>query len=259
MVAIFPYLHVTTPHMKNARVKVAQKLLKHNRWGIDFMPHSPVDGEYGELTAAAVRHAKYLLGYRKALIGGGFGPGFYGYLIPRSQKGSKLRTPAMVVRAKKRARKEAAKHTVGKTALKLAISQIGTKESPYGSNRVKYSVWYNLIGPWCAMFESWCFAHSGHPRFHYAAVSSIYYDAGSGRNGLSITGHPEPGDICCYTFSSSDPLSHTGFFERWITQGESFYAVEGNTSGTGSQSNGGEVCRKVRYVSQVARYVRVHG
>lgn len=37
----------------------------------------------------------------------------------------------------------------GLDLLHKAQSQIGIKESPAGSNRVKYSRWYGLIGPWC--------------------------------------------------------------------------------------------------------------
>ena len=49
--------------------------------------------------------------------------------------------------------------------LAIAASQIGTKESPAGSNNVKYNTWYYgkpVYGaetyPWCAVFVSWCFA-----------------------------------------------------------------------------------------------------
>jgi peptidoglycan hydrolase-like protein with peptidoglycan-binding domain len=47
-----------------------------------------------------------------------------------------------------------------------AESQIGTKESPAGSNKVKYNTWYygkEVSGsayPWCMAFVSWVFAHT---------------------------------------------------------------------------------------------------
>src|SRR4030095_2697910 len=44
------------------------------------------------------------------------------------------------------------------SALKKAISQLGTKESPAESNNVKYGSWYGQnYQPWCAMFVTWCF------------------------------------------------------------------------------------------------------
>jgi murein L,D-transpeptidase YcbB/YkuD len=47
-----------------------------------------------------------------------------------------------------------------------AKSQVGTKESPAGSNKVKYNTWYygkEVSGsayPWCMAFVSWVFAHT---------------------------------------------------------------------------------------------------
>lgn len=47
-----------------------------------------------------------------------------------------------------------------------AKSQVGTKESPAGSNKVKYNTWYygNEVSgsayPWCMAFVSWVFAHT---------------------------------------------------------------------------------------------------
>ena len=57
--------------------------------------------------------------------------------------------------------------TKEQTAAKLveiAISQVGVKESPAGSNNVKYNTWYYgraVSGdafPWCCVFVEWCFA-----------------------------------------------------------------------------------------------------
>lgn len=55
--------------------------------------------------------------------------------------------------------KQTAKHLV-----EIANSQIGVKESPSGSNNVKYNTWYygNPVSgewyPWCCVFVEWCFA-----------------------------------------------------------------------------------------------------
>lgn len=48
--------------------------------------------------------------------------------------------------------------------LEIAESQVGVKESPSGSNNVKYNTWYYghaVSGdayPWCCVFVEWCFA-----------------------------------------------------------------------------------------------------
>lgn len=49
--------------------------------------------------------------------------------------------------------------------INTAISQLGTKESPSGSNKVKYNTWYygkavkGSAYPWCMTFVEWDFAH----------------------------------------------------------------------------------------------------
>ena len=43
-----------------------------------------------------------------------------------------------------------------------AMSQVGTKESPANSNKVKYNVWFygrNVSAYWCCTFACWCFGN----------------------------------------------------------------------------------------------------
>ena len=152
-------------------------------------------------------------------------------------------------------------------ALAKAKNQIGVKESPYGSNDVKYTDWYGMIGPWCAMFCTWCFELSAQdlgkdsPSFvrgsYYAYVPYILSDAKAGRRGLSITGDPKPGDLALYDWERDGEFDHIGIFEKWVG-GRTFNAIEGNTS-TSSNSNGGEVMRRQRDAGGSARieFVRV--
>jgi lysozyme family protein len=65
-------LQLTTPHMHGADVVSAQKLLAHNPYGA-FLSGG-VDGDYGDLTAAAVKRAKWDLGYPTDQCDGDFGP-----------------------------------------------------------------------------------------------------------------------------------------------------------------------------------------
>jgi hypothetical protein len=134
--------------------------------------------------------------------------------------------------------------------LKKAVSQIGVKESPPNSNRCRYTDWYGMIGPWCAMFVSWCDQLGDQPTksfvkgSRYAYVPYIVSDARLGLNGLSVTSSPKPGDLICYDWDKSGAEhDHVGVFEKGTAA--DWQAIEGNTS-TSDNSNGGEVMRRHR-------------
>ena len=59
-------LHLTSPAMDGPQVRRAQRALLHNAYGT-FDP-GPLDGVYGERTAAAVRRAKYWMGFPEQKI-----------------------------------------------------------------------------------------------------------------------------------------------------------------------------------------------
>ena len=154
--------------------------------------------------------------------------------------------------------------TLRQAALSLAITQIGVKESPPNSNNVKYCSWYGMTGPWCAMFVTWNFCTNkvgDSPSFKkgsaYSYVPYIVSDARAGRNGLRTVGADEvtAGDLVCYDWDWNGEYDHVGIFEAWT--GNSFNAIEGNTS-TSNDSNGGEVMRRNRLAStQATTFVRV--
>jgi len=154
--------------------------------------------------------------------------------------------------------------TARERALERAISQLGEKESPAGSNQCAYTKWYGLTGPWCAMFVTWCYDASGGPgsptfdkaMSRYSYVPYIVSDARNGRYGLSVTGSPKKGDLVCYDWQWNGEYDHVGFFEEWVS-GREFTALEGNTS-TSNDSNGGEVMRRTRDANgQATTFVRV--
>jgi hypothetical protein len=158
--------------------------------------------------------------------------------------------------------------TVRRAALSRAVSQIGIKESPAGSNRCKFTDWYGMVGPWCAMFASWAFELAAKdigkdsPSFargsKYAYVPYVVADARANRNGLRTTDDPIPGDLVCYDWQNlNDVYDHVGIFEKWIVGAGDFSAIEGNTS-TSNDSNGGEVMRRTRNrTRQSTVFVRV--
>jgi hypothetical protein len=247
-------LILTTPHLTGQRVKDAQYLLAgHNRFpGLGTYKDGVVDGDYGPLSAQATRSAKYWLGYPNAGLDGAFGQTLYEYL--RTENWRPL--PASY-RKRRDQRIEAAAKTPGEIALGYAIGQVGYKEDPAGSNDTKYGLWYGFNGvPWCAIFESYCFDHSGYARYRYAAVEVIYADAVNNRNNLKIVRSPVAGDVALYSLGG-DRYAHTGFFEKWVDQPHGEFGDLGGNTGPVNVSNGGEVARGTRTVNEVLAFVRV--
>lgn len=245
-------LVLTSPHMRGQKVKDAQWLLAgHNAWHDKPSPihtyYGPLDGEYGPATAGAARRAKYWLGYPDNAMEPIFGQLLYNLLHGDSAISEEY--------AKRRAaRLKKALTPLKAKALDIARAEIGTDEAPFGSNCQKYGAWYGMnCVPWCAIFLSWCISHAGHP-WKYSYVPNIYADAVRGRNGMSLTYHPEPGDIVTYTLHGTRD-AHTAFFDGWIDS-YNFHDLGGNT-GPVNISNGGSVLRQQRNRSQVHSFIRL--
>lgn len=135
--------------------------------------------------------------------------------------------------------------------LKLAASQLETKEDPAGSNRTKYGVWYGWNGvPWCMIFVQWCFAQAGRPLPYRTASCSALLRWYREHQAERIVSRPQAGDIVIYRFG------HTGIVESAAETTAT--AIEGNTSPgeAGSQSNGGGVFRRTRPRTAAAAYIR---
>ncbi|WP_423058718.1 peptidoglycan-binding protein [Brevibacterium linens] len=128
--------------------------------------------------------------------------------------------------------------------IKIARSQIGVKESPAGSNRVKYTAWYPMIGPWCAMFVSWCADQAGIPtsiipKHAYTPLGKNWFTA---RDQWGTK--PVVGAIAYYNLSGLGRISHVGIVIKVYSNG-SFDAIEGNTDVAGGRT-GGKVMIKRR-------------
>lgn len=136
--------------------------------------------------------------------------------------------------------------------LDIARAELGTKESPDGSNKVKYSTWYGLTGPWCVMFVMWCCNQAGVDLpIRTASCSALRAAAQSA--GMWVTGDYRPGDIVIYDWGKDGKPDHCGIIET--VGGSSVVAIEGNTA-IGNDSNGGEVMRRTRTLSQIIGAVR---
>lgn len=141
--------------------------------------------------------------------------------------------------------------TTVERVLAFARAELGRAESPAGSNRTPYGKWYGLDGqPWCMMFVQWVFHQAG-ARLPCKTASCSYLLNWYRKNRpKSVRKTPAPGDIVIYNFG------HTGIVEN--AGNGKITAIEGNTSLTdaGSQSNGGQVCRRTRQTCLVTAYIR---
>lgn len=144
------------------------------------------------------------------------------------------------------------------SVLAIAISELGYKESPAGSNRTKFGEWYGMNGqPWCGIFVSYCFHKAGMPLqigttkgFAYCPYGVEWFKK-QGR----FYQTPQVGDVVFFDFGGNDGIpDHTGIVEKVNPDG-TITTIEGNT-GTASQCNGGEVMRRVRKPNVILGYGR---
>lgn len=138
--------------------------------------------------------------------------------------------------------------------LSWAASQIGVKESPAGSDKVKYWDTYkqntgvNLQGnPWCACFVSCGMWHvklwpTGKDEARFRYCPSLVDWAKKNGKWRDRSVKPQPGWLI--VFANSTRACHVGFVEKRI-DAYSVQTIEGNTSTT-SNDNGGIVMRRTR-------------
>jgi len=240
-------LVLTTPYMRGADVATAQKQLAKNPFGSFYT--GKIDSEFGPLTAGAAKTAKYWLGYPDKDITPTYGDVLRKLLT---------KTPDTLPLTYKVRRNIRLGQNTKTKAYNLAVSQIGTKESPAGTNQTPYGLWYGYNGvPWCAIFVTYCFVNSGSKIFargiNWAYVPYLWQAAVDGYKGLYITKTPQKGDVVTYTFGN-EVNAHVGIFEGWENS-STFTAIEGNT-GVGNDANGGEVMRRERNASLVKSFIR---
>ena len=137
-------------------------------------------------------------------------------------------------------------------ALSIAISQVGQKENPLGSNwghpveEYIASVGLNEPVSWCMCFMYWCFGQASkglsitNPMTKTAGVVHAWQVAYPEHK---ITADPQAGDIFIMDFGGGH--GHTGIVESVDPDG-TLHTVEGNTDLTGSP-NGDGVYRRVRH------------
>jgi len=158
------------------------------------------------------------------------------------------------------------RQTARSKAMRIALSQKGVREHPFGSNsgpKVKeYQASTSLGGtgwPWCAAFCCWSFDEAGR-RFagwNTAYVPEYVSVARAGKHGLSVVDAARviPGDLACFDWQGDGECDHIGIVTTKVRSGN-FQCIEGNTS-FGNDSNGGQVMLRDRSVNSVGCFIRV--
>ena len=138
-----------------------------------------------------------------------------------------------------------------KQFITTAYSDLGYKESPYGSNKTKFGEWIGLQGqPWCmSAIQYWAYK-AGVQLPARTGSCTVLKDAAI-KAGQWVTGGYKQGDIIIYQWKNG--MRHCGvLFE---TFGNTIKTIEGNT-GIGNDSNGGEVMLRNRTTEFVLGAVR---
>ena len=214
-------------------------------------------------------------GYQVGVLDGVYGPTTAGG-VRAFQRDHKLEVDGVVGPLTREALQtlqagaQAQSSPIGLAALTEAAKYIGIKEEPPSSNKTPFGVWFGVDGvAWCNIFVSYCFAKGanyiiasnfagGHGAGIYAGKGCSYVPTTEAW--LRATGMwlgrvaPLPGDIVIYNWDGGEP-DHIGIVSKYIGNGD-FEAIEGNTS-VGDDSNGGEVMRRVRNLTQVDGFGRV--
>ena len=137
--------------------------------------------------------------------------------------------------------------------LDIARAELGTKESPAGSNQVKYASWYGLPGqPWCVMFVMWVFAQAGVALPTQTASCTLLMNAAKAAD-CWVTADYQPGDVVIYDWGADGVPDHCGIVSAVLSGG--VRAIEGNTA-VGNDSDGGEVMERTRKMVQILGAVR---
>ena len=127
--------------------------------------------------------------------------------------------------------------------IELALAEVGTVEE--GDNLTKYGEFTKANGlPWCGSFVNWVFAKS-EVKIPSCVSTALGAHKFKEMNRWSTT--PQLGYLAFMDFPHDgvDRISHVGIVVE-LMPGNQCMTIEGNTSGTGDQRNGGQVCHKVR-------------
>jgi hypothetical protein len=131
-------------------------------------------------------------------------------------------------------------------AIEIALGEVGTIEQP--ENLTKYGEFTKANGlPWCGSFCNWVLAQAG-VKVHSVVATALGAHKFKEISRWSET--PSLGDLVFMDFPNDgvDRISHVGIVVD--IKGNAVTTIEGNTSGSGSQRNGGMVMVKERTIGK---------
>lgn len=151
-----------------------------------------------------------------------------------------------------------------KKVMSTALQYLGVKESPAGSNKVKFNTDYYgraVSGPdypWCCTYVWDVFRMAEASQLFYNGQKTAYCPTvvNWGRSaGLTVPiSAGRYGDIVLFDWDHNGVADHIGLIESKKEKG-SYITIEGNTA-VGNDSNGGEVMRRVRPQSTICCIIR---
>lgn len=133
--------------------------------------------------------------------------------------------------------------------LMVARGELGVKETPAGSNRVKYNTAYygrevkGSAYPWCCAFVWWVFREAGAAKLFYGGGKTAYCPTLLTFHKARRVTDYQPGDVVFFNFSGGRAAKHVGICESY--DGLYITTIDGNT-GTDNEANGGAVMRRKR-------------
>jgi cell wall-associated NlpC family hydrolase len=237
--------------MRGNEVKQVQQKLK----SLGYDP-GPVDGEYGAATAAAVRAFQ-----KKNKLKPDGAIGVETRKVLRATKTAAVARQLAQVKPQR-----AGAGSPGQKALAEAVKYLGVTEKPMNSNKTQFGKWFGVDAvPWCNIFVSYCFKNAANKVIGRGGKGAGIYSNGctyvpTTEAWLRATGQwvgrttPQPGDIAIFNWDGGVP-DHIGIVEKYVGNGV-FLCIEGNTA-VGNDSNGGQVMRRERKVTQVDGFGRI--
>lgn len=152
--------------------------------------------------------------------------------------------------------------TLRQRALEIAITQIGQKEKPIGSNwghpvqDYLASVGIHFAASWCFAFVYWCFRQAAEELNVINLCPKTGGVLNAWRLGVKfrVIATPQPGDI--FIMDLGHGLGHAGIVEENGSDGIHVNTIDGNTNDNGSRE-GIEVERKVRPKGKMLGYLRI--
>ena len=100
--------------------------------------------------------------------------------------------------------------------LSTARKELGTKEQPADSNRVKYNTAYygrEVSGgsyAWCAVFLWWCFREAGASELYSGGGKTAYCPTLLSYHRAQAVSDYRPGDVIFFNFDGKKNAQHVG-------------------------------------------------